>query len=364
MSRPQRTTLAGFADTYDIGYVYADSLKPTPETFRASLWAHKRAGFRRIYWRIHGECADFPTKVGTMRPMIGRAHNVFEPAAKAYALALQRFDLLKVALDAAREFDIELYGWMRFNGYMSETWPKFFKQHLDEFADVSELGQRWKHKMCFALPAVRAYVISILVEAVAYGLAGLSLGFLRHPPISMFHPVMVRGYKRKYGKLPPRDWHNRDCAALRSLPRQSPEHERWYRFRAGYMTEFGRELRAALCAKNLTSTKISIWVRANHCLFDGLDIEAWINEGLCDEVVADNYVGSPIELCEPSPSWKRMVQAKVPLLRGVGFDLEYARANARRIIHEGYDGISTYESNDAVNHEGFVAFYNSLRTMK
>ncbi|MBI4027188.1 MAG: hypothetical protein HY360_19540 [Verrucomicrobia bacterium] len=358
---PPCTTLAGFADTYDIAFAYCDSEQPMPETFRANIWAHQRAGFRKIYWRIHGECADFPTKIGTMRPMIGRAHDVFEPQAKAYSLALRRFDLLRVALEAAREFGIELYGWIRFNAYMSETRPEFFEKHLDEFADECDLGDRWDFKMCFAIKRVRDYIIAILVEAASCGLNGLSLGFLRHAPILMYHRFMVEAYKRKFGKLPPRDWKNPDCAGTHTLPKTTPEYVRWYQFRAIYMTQFGRELRAALQAKGLTKTKVSIWVRPNQCLFDGIDIEAWVNEGLCDEVVADIYVETAPKFSEPTPEWKRMVQSKVPLLRGVGFDLKYARANARRFLREGYDGISTYESNGAVDHPGFLALYESLR---
>ena len=52
------------------------------------------------------------------------------------------------------------------------------------------------------------------------------------------------------------------------------------------MTAFGRELRAALAARNMAHVKVSIWVRPRHCLFDGIDLDAWLDEGLCDEVVA------------------------------------------------------------------------------
>ena len=62
-----------------------------------------------------------------------------------------------------------------------------------------------------------------------------------------------------------------------------------------------------------------------------------------------------------APMWAER-WSKVPLLRGVGFDLKYARANARRFIREGYDGISTYESNESVNHPGFLALYDRLRS--
>lgn len=366
-SRNPCVDLTGFADAYDIAYVWGGFRRPSPQPFRDNIWNHKRAGYNRIYWRIHGECTDFPTKVGTMRPMLGRAHNVFEPAAKAYSLALQRFDLLKTAVEAAREFDIELYGWIRIASYQSGVKPEFFRDH-PEYGEITESGYDWGIKMCYAIPEVRQYTIDILTEAAAYGLQGINLGFLRHPPIVNYHPILVDGYRRKYGRLPPRDMHGKlpaggDLAHIRTLPEMTREWVRWYQYRADFLTQFGRELRASLKKAGLRHVKVSLWLRPNHCLFDGIDMKAWLNEGLCDEVVADRYVADedPAVITEPRPNWRRMVQASARMIRGAGFDLAYANKNACRFAKEGYDGFSTYESNEAVINPEWLSIYDSLR---
>jgi hypothetical protein len=364
---PPCLDLCGLADTYDIGYIWSGFRDPSPAPYRDSIWNHQRAGYRRIYWRIHGELADFPTRQGTMRPVMGRAHNVFEPAAKAYGLALRSFDLLKTALDAAREFDIELYGWFRLASFQSDTKPPFFRSH-PEYGEVMESGYRWGNKMCFALPEVRRYYVDILTEAAAYGLQGLCLGALRHPPLVHYHPVLVDGYRRKYGRLPPRDMLGRlpaggDLGHIHTLPEMTPEWVRWYRYRAGFVTALGRELRAALNRTGLRRVRIALWLRPNHCLFDGIDLPLWLREGLCDEVIADRYVATedPDLITEPRPAWVRAVRRKARLIRGVGYDLDYARRNFPRLAAARCDGISAYESNDAVLNPAWLDLYDSLR---
>ena len=233
---------------------------------------------------------------------------------------------------------------------------------------VTESGYDWGIKMCYAIPEVRRYTVGILTDAAAYGLQGLSLGFLRHPPFVHYHPVLVDGYRRKYGRLPPRDMHGRlpakyDLGHDHTLPEMTREWVRWYQYRADFVTQFGRELRASLNRAGLRHVQVSLWLRPNQCLFDGIDMKAWLAEGLCNEVVADRYIATedPALITEPRPNWRRMVQAKARLIRGAGYDLAYAQKNARRFAAEGYDGFSTYESNDAVVNPEWLNVYEGLR---
>lgn len=352
--------LSGFVDTYDIGYYYADAKNPSTAPYRANVWAHRQAGFQKMFWRIDGECSDFPTRTGTVRPVSCWAHGAYEPQAKAYSLMLQRHDLLKDALAAARDYGIELWGWMRFNSYFSGVQSEFFKSH-PEMWDRSESGAPIHFRLCMAFPEAQRHKIDILVEAAAYGLPGISLGFLHHPPIFHYHSILVDGYKRRYGKEPPRNVANRDFFQhLNTSPESDTDHLRWYRYRASFITQFGRDLRAALRAKGLGHVKVSIRVRPQHCLFDGIDIDAWLDERLCDEVVAGSYAGDP-ELIKPTTEWKRRVQDCVPLLGGIECaDPHLARREIRRLVRENYDGICTYESNDAVTQPQMIELYRTL----
>ena len=110
---------------------------------------------------------------------------------------------------------------------------------------------------------------------------------------------------------------------------------------------------------------ITIWVRPNHCLFDGIDLPTWLDEGLCDEVVADVIV-APLfknrECYDVRPEWKEMVQRQVPLIRGIpGFDFDMAKRMVPEILEQRYDGICTYESDYTVVHDGYRELYWSLR---
>ena len=116
-----------------------------------------------------------------------------------------------------------------------------------------------------------------------------------------------------------------------------------------------------LAVAGLADTRIALWVRPNHCLFDGIDLDAWLGEGLCDEVIADRY--SDATVCESTPEWQRSVQEKgAELIRGLPYgNAEEARRVAEEAIAAGYDGLCTYESDFAVLDADYIALYESLR---
>lgn len=357
--------LTGFADTYDIGYMWGDAASPTTAPYRAVIAAHKRAGFERIFWRIDGECSDFPTAHGTMRPISCFAHNAYEPGAKAYSLMLQRNDLLRAAVNEGQHQGVAIWGWMRFNSYFPGARSKFFIDH-PEYRDHGEGGSVYDFRLSLAKPQVRRHKIDILVEAASYGLPGLCLGFLRHPPIVCYPPSLVDSYRKTYGCEPPRDL-TPDCFQhLQTLPEATPQHLQWYRHRAEVMTAFGRELKDALRAAKREHTRIAIWVRPNHCLFDGIDLDMWLREGLCDEVIAGPYAGK-VKLLAAKAAWRRHVQKHVPLIGGImpieprgQWSKRRVHAQVQRFVREGYDGLCTYESNDAVNNQEMIDLYLSL----
>jgi hypothetical protein len=341
-----------------------DASHPSAEAFRSNVWEHARCGFTKINWRIDGQCADYPSKVNTMRYVSARVHGVYTPQSKAYGRALKNFNMLRTAVDAGKKYGVEIWGWMRFNYYYTNVQSDFFKQH-PEYWEEWENGARGG-KLCLMFPEVRKHKVDVAVEAAGYGLQGIQLGFLRHPPMFHYHPKLVEGYTQKYGTPPPRvpckDIVAEDAIKRGSLPNAGPDWERWYQYRADFLTQFGRELRAALRDKGLGHVKISTWVRPNHALFDGIDVPAWLNEGLCDEIVADaqNSVDVQLPITEPTEQWKRAAQEKVKVYRGV-YEYEWARKHIPRFIREGYDGVCTYESDLTVLDSRFIGLYDSLR---
>jgi len=353
--------LSGLNDVPDIS-VFTDARDPDLNAYRANLWEHAKCGVRKVFWRIDGQCSDYASKVNTMRYICARVHGVFAPQAKAYGRALQRTDMLRLAVDAAGEHGLSLYGWMRFNNYSGNVQSDFFRNN-PTLREESERGHP-SPKLCLAHEAVRRHKIGILVEAARYGLDGLCLGFLRHPPVLGFAPILVQTYEEKYGCLPPRDLQNTDEGYTTGLPSTDEEQIRWFRHRAGFMTQFMRELRAALSEADLGHLAIAIWVRPSHCLFDGIDLDTWLDEGLCHEVIAHSYGSHEAmrQALDVPDDWKRKVQAGAKLSYGVyGWQPDMPQRFARAIA-EGYDGICSYESDYTVLQNEFIALFRGLRT--
>lgn len=352
--------LSGFADIADIAALL-DTADPDPRAYTANIWEHANSKVNKIFWRVDGQCSDYASKVNTMRYVSAKVHGVFVPRAKAYGLVLRKADMLKLSVEAARRYGASLWGWMRFNSYMGNVMSDFYKQH-PEYWEEWDSGRKGG-KLCLAWPEVRKHKIAILVEAASYGLDGLSLGFLRHPPVVQYAKVMCDAYEKEFGRQPPRDPKHPDAHRRFILPENDPKLQRWWQFRAGYLTTFGRELKAALRGNGLEHVKISIWVRPNHCLFDGIDLPVWLNEGLCDEVVSQMYVQGNYnpEIYWETPEWKEMVRSKVPLIRAIFPSIKDARQDVKRILAGGYDGICCYESNDTVLNTDFISLFRSLR---
>ena len=342
--------LSGFFDTTPISF-FMDPFDPDPAAFRSALREHANCKIRKVYWRIDGQCSDFPCSTNTMRYVSARVHSVFAPQLKAYGRVLKKVNLLDYAVKAAAEYGIELYGWMRFNSYSMNVQSDFYKNN-PRYREKAFDGSP-RSKLCIAIPEVRKHKRDILVEAASYGLHGLNLGFLRHPPVLGYAPVLVEGYTRKYGAPPPNPVDPADPSYGNTPPPTGGEHVRWFQYRADFLTQFGRELKADLRARGLDQVRISLWVSARKCLFDGIDITAWLAEGLCDEVVAEGVT---------TPEWRRMVREKALLYRGISWlKPRHARKAVSEYLAEGCDGICTYESDWAVVDADFIEIYNDLR---
>lgn len=187
--------LSGFSDTPDIS-VLTNPRDPDPDMYRANVWEQARRGMSKIFWRIDGQCSDYLSKINTMRYPMAKVHGVFSPRAKAYGRVLRKVDMLRLAVDAARQHNVELWGWMRFNSYMGNVVSDFYRQN-NQWWEVSASGFRGR-KLCMAFPEVRKHKIDILLEAAHYGLAGLNLGFLRQAPVLHYHPVLVETFEKKW----------------------------------------------------------------------------------------------------------------------------------------------------------------------
>ena len=129
--------------------------------------------------------------------------------------------------------------------------------------------------MSYAFPEVRRYMISLFGKAASCGADGVAAVFSKAPPFLLYEGPLVDGFKKEFG-VDPREMDEND--------------ETWLSFRGRFMTQFMRELREEMdkVGKKLKRRlQVSAMVLATRDvnIFFGLDPEAWIEEGLVDNLI-------------------------------------------------------------------------------
>ena len=88
-----------------------------------------------------------------------------------------------------------------------------------------------RRRFAYTYPEVRAYVISLLREVVQYPVDGICMLYNRRLPLVEYEPQLVEVFRADHGVDP------------RSLDPLDPT---WLSYRSGVLTQFHRELRAAM----------------------------------------------------------------------------------------------------------------------
>jgi hypothetical protein len=338
---PSNHVIYGITDTPDIAQSDG-TLDARP--YRANVAEHARLGYKILYWRADGQCSDFHTEIGTVRYPVRRTHNVFTPCNLPYGYVLRDHNLLSVAVEEARRHDLKLFGYMRLNGFRGNATAQFYLDH-PELRDVMEIGTS-SPRMCYYLPEFRRWKVEIAREVVRHGVDGLLLDLTRNPMMVDYHPRVVDAYLNVYGVLPPRNL-KRGYVSYGVHPLEKGEEWiRWWKFRAQGFSDFGRELRTMLREEGQPDLPIHVQVRPQMALFDGLDLETWIEEGLLDLLnvwpTPDFHV--PDEVFEATKN-------RVPLRCTVSFlhDSQTWQSRMEEVLGDArFDGLTIYESNMAV----------------
>ena len=180
--------------------------------------------------------------------------------------------------------------------------PRFAVEH-PEYMSKARDGRSWLDwdvgepvlgydvgYLALAHPEARAYARRELVAfAREFGADGVQLEFLpvlaageRVWPLGYDDPALAE-YRRRYGVDP------------RSRPAEDPA---WARLRAGYVTQFVRELRGDLDTLGrpveIAAATEGIWARPNEAYKLGLDWPAWVEEGLVDALYPRFFLNDPL----------------------------------------------------------------------
>jgi hypothetical protein len=195
----------------------------TPDDIRAIIWRHQQAGFGRIYWRAFGTFLDNSLSVPAAAPRWSEQDEAaFQkkkqtPAGWAkYIDVARRFDTLKAAVDAGREFGCDVHAMVRFTNFNRPPYANFWHDHPEYRAQVlvtekdPKTGARvpvkpykltpYARVLSFAYPEVRTFYVSFFKQLASTGAKGIMIDLLRHPPIAGYEPIVSEAFKKKFGE--------------------------------------------------------------------------------------------------------------------------------------------------------------------
>ena len=137
--------------------------------------------------------------------------------------------------------------------------------------------------LSLAFPGVRQYWLSLLREALAYGIDGIQLHLNRSTPFVLYEEPVVRSFQEKHGEDP------------RKLPATDP---RWIAHCAGFVTQFVREVRALVNEQPGRELGVTVFGPTRESPQDThfklksyvCDVETWLKERLVDYVMPSQYI--------------------------------------------------------------------------
>ncbi|MFN0168993.1 MAG: family 10 glycosylhydrolase [Bryobacteraceae bacterium] len=248
--------------------------------------------FSRLYWEVgDGDNLYYPSKLA---PAITGAlmkdpHRLADKLHQESHVAYERNGIhpAKVAIEAAHSLGLEFHACWRPAGFHyppphEDRNPNGLYDQHPEWRSRDRLG-RPTPRLSYAYPGVRNFALSMFREVAGYPVDGVCLLYNRRPPFLEYEEPVVNSFKKQFGQ-DPRQLDERD--------------ERWLRHRAGVMTQFHRDLRAALPRKVQISAIVLAGAQEN--LYNALDVEGWVREGLVDTIIP--YTNAP-RIDSAADSW-------------------------------------------------------------
>ncbi len=257
----------------------------TADDVRREIEQYHESDFSRMYWEAGGgdQLAYFSA--------IGRRHTLDgledygRRGDRMHAESWRVFreegvDPFDVALEQTHAVGMEFHAGYRVAAFQypppldhHNHGDTYFQRH-PEFHGEDREGNRTP-RISYSYPEVRAFVVSLLREMSERPIDGVCLLYNRRPPLVEYEPPLVDGFMRAYGRDP------------RTLPEDDPE---WLGFRAGTLTQFMRDVRAAMDEASRGSSRrlaVSAIVTASEAenLMQGIDLAAWVREGLVDTLI-------------------------------------------------------------------------------
>ena len=211
---------------------------------------------------------------------IGNRCNGYADVGNAYMTPSHDWDVFRVLRDETRKANIRLTGLVCLLPEGAEKPKGFLSAHPDyAMLNASRQPSGW---MDPAVPEVRAYrVCDIVALAKKYELDGIQLDYARLNSLPSERGAAL--YQAEYGKDP------------REFEVGSEEYRHWYAWESEKLTQFVREILAALKAE-CPNALLSAYVQGSRYNGDRLWNEGhqpfgkWLQEGLMDMIAPTGYV--------------------------------------------------------------------------
>ena len=327
---------------------WSDPSVPAKWIVTREIDAFRGSSFTDVSWGIGGgDVVNYKSRVGTL----GRIPEPLPMTEKGWAIAgvnLRRI-LAQVANPAtwaaerARRGGMKFWIGHRIQTYMFEppqdsTFFSEFCQNNPQWACRNRQGERLMY-MSLAFPQVRKMLLDLLAECLCSRPYGIHLVLNRCMPYTYFEKPVVDGFRRL---------HKLDIRTLNTTDR------RVIAFRARFMTQFLRELRALLVAKGRPEIKIAANVfqdRAINAEY-GLDVVTWAKKGLVDRLCPFRWEGLMDRKIDMA-FWIRKVKKNTaceifPFVaiqhREVNTPVEDIRARALKLYCAGADGLCWWDA--------------------
>ncbi len=234
---------------------------------------------RMLFWG--NGCADncnYPTKVGQFYPSAGGQFIWQNNIHKNMGIWKEKgWNSMEVVRDYARQRKWEFQVYIRMEAFKApfpfdhQENSKFYNEHpqcrcLD--SDGNVVG-----RLSYAYPEVQDYMLRLIKEISDYGPDGVCLCFIRGIPVVLYEPIMVEGFKKKYGVDP------------RTLDELDP---RWMEYQGTVMTAFVKRVKQTL----KPGQRLSVIVPANEldCKRWGLDVATWVKQGIIDDLLPTGQI--------------------------------------------------------------------------
>ena len=261
-----------------------------PGSIRDLIEGYRNTDFGRIYWEAAcGDLCNYYSRIGrleTPEHLRLEDYPLFEYRRKVENwtdYARKGVDPLQIATDHAHQVGMEFYASYRFAEGMGPFHfsPPFEEVNIGGFFErhpelkATRRDRTTAPRISLSFPEAREFLVSLFREMAQYPVDGICPLFNRRPPYVEYEPPIVEGFREEYGEDP------------HQLDEKDP---RWLTYRARIMTGFIRDIKQMLdevAEEQGQSKKLAVWVFGNQeeNLYWGLDVEAWIKEGLIDTVV-------------------------------------------------------------------------------